>query len=74
MGKINYYTQKEDVIEKYMEYKLEELLEMLENPQDIEAGFEKHLQGIEMCQEEEIKLIKEAIRRKELKEEHLREL
>ena len=68
--KENYYTQKEQSIRNYMEYDYEELGSMIENPQDIETGCEYHCED---CENSELELIKEALRRKELQEEHLRE-
>jgi len=62
--------QEENSIEKYMEYGIEELEAFLENPQDIETGCGRNC---DLCLEEETGLIKEALRRKELKDEHLRD-
>ncbi len=70
---MDYDKHQEEKIEDYMEYETEELEGMLEYPNDIEVGFEKHPQGIEDLQLEEVSFIKEAIRRKELKAEHIRE-
>ena len=67
---MNYDKIQEEEIESLMEYEVEELESILENPQDIEVG---HGIARDELIEEEIRLIKEAIRRKELKEEHLRE-
>ena len=62
--------QEEKNIEKYMEYEEDELEVLLENPQDIETGCEFNC---DYCIEQETGLIKEAIRRKELQDEHIRE-
>ena len=57
-------------IEKYMEYESEELKNLLENPTDIETGCERNCDD---CRDYEIGLIREAVRRKELQDEHIRE-
>jgi len=62
--------QEEKNIEKYMEYEEDELEVLLENPQDIETGCEFNC---DYCIEQETGLIKEAIRRKELQDEHIKE-
>ena len=60
----------ETEIETYMEMEDEELNFLLENPQEIETGCERVCDD---CIDYELGLIKEAIRRKELREEHQRE-
>ena len=67
---INMKFNPKEEIKNYMEYEYDELENMLENPQDIETGCEFNC---DYCIEQETGLIKEAIRRKELQDEHIRE-
>ena len=67
---INMKFDPKEEIKNYMEYEYDELENMLENHQDIETGCEFNCDN---CIEQKIDLIKEAIRRKELQDEHIRE-
>jgi len=57
--------REEKGIKEYMEYSLEELQNLVENPNEIEPGCEPH--QMDTCIEYELKLINEAIRRLENK-------
>ena len=56
------YKIDETSIQEYMKLELEELEGLVENPNEIETGCEPL--EIDVCQEAELKLIKEAIKRK----------
>ena len=56
------YKIDESSIQEYMKLELEELEGLVENPNEIETGCEPS--EIDVCQEAELELIKEAIRRK----------
>jgi len=70
MKKPKWSKSEEGFINNYMEYDIEELECMIENPNEIETGCRINC---DRCIDYELSFIREAYRRKELADEHLRE-